>query len=134
MGHQLPSVEDPGAGFHFPACGRFRPLAKGARRPSSGLHSADPMHTIREFPLAQEETRDHETLFTLIFTEDGQMFARSVRQSCRTFERLEERNIPPAEFGGVQVKGASLAKIVAVKLAELLPPSPPKYPEYRTTM
>ena len=92
------------------------------------------MHTIREFPLVQEETPDFETLYTLIFTEDGQMFVRSVRQSCRTFERLEERNIPPAEFGGVEVKGANLAKIVAVKLGELLPPNPPKYPEYRTTI
>ncbi len=92
------------------------------------------MHTIREFPLVQEEAPNVETLYTLIFTEDGQMFVRAVRQDCRSMEQLEERNIPPAEFGEVQVKGARLSKIVVVKLGELLPPNPPKYPEYRTTL
>lgn len=85
------------------------------------------MNIIRQYSLASEDGGiAWDKNYKLIFTGDGQMFVRSIKQYEQIYKTPKIQDIQPADFNRNSVGGVILSELVANKLEEILPPEPSK--------
>ena len=82
----------------------------------------DPTDFIRQFYLASEDGGiASDTSYYLVFTTDGRMFVRSVKDFEQPYKTPDIHEIFPPAFPTITINGTSLAQLVAKKLQEILP-------------
>lgn len=83
----------------------------------------DPHYFLRRYYLASEDGgMASDTSYSLIFTTDGHLFVRVVKDFEQPYKTPDIREILPAAFSTTTVNGISLSELVAKKLSEILPP------------
>ncbi len=82
------------------------------------------MSFIRQYSLASEDSRGWDKTYKLVFTGDGQMFVRSIKQYEQIYKTPDIQDILPADFNNIVVGGVMLSELVTNKLEEILPPEP----------
>ena len=89
----------------------------------------DPTEFIRQYYLASEDGGiASDTSYHLVFTADGRMFVRSVKDYEQPYKTPDIHEIFPPAFPTTTVNGTSLAQLVAQKLQEILPKNPIRTP------
>ena len=82
----------------------------------------DPSDFIRQFYLGSEDGGiASDTSYHLVFTTDGRMFVRSVKDYEQPYKTPDIHEIFPPAFPTITINGTSLAQLVPMKLQEILP-------------
>lgn len=83
------------------------------------------MNSIRQYSLASEDSAAWDKTYKLVFTEEGEMFVRLIKQYEQIYKTPDIQDIQSSEFDKFIVSGKQLRELVADKLrAILLPESP----------
>jgi hypothetical protein len=83
----------------------------------------EPANFLRQFSLASEDGGiAWDKTYRLVFTTDGRMFVRVVKDFEQPYKTPDIDEIYPPEFPKIIVNGTPLNQLVARKLQEILPP------------
>lgn len=80
---------------------------------------------LRQFKLASEDGGiAWDKIYCLVFTTNGQMFVRVIKEYEQPYKTPDIYDIYPTEFQNTKINGILLSKLVADKLQEILPQQP----------
>ena len=83
----------------------------------------DPHYFLHTYFLASEDGgMASDTSYHLVFTTDGRMFVRVVKDFEQPYKTPDIHEIFQPTFSTTTVNGVSLTELVAKKLSEILPP------------
>jgi hypothetical protein len=83
----------------------------------------DSTYFLRQFSLASEDGGiAWDKTYRLVFTTDGRMFVRVVKDFEQPYKTPDIDEIYPPEFPKTIINGTPLSQLVAHKLQEILPP------------
>ena len=79
------------------------------------------MNYLRKYHLASEDGPAWDKSYSLIFTQEGTMFVRMIKDFEQPYKTPDVEEIEPVHFAKILVNGTILSELVARKLDEILP-------------